>query len=108
MGFNRGASGNPGGRPKGAKGKKSLIKKELDAALRKGDWQAVLGAIIEKAKRGDMAACRLLVEYRWGKPVVAIESDVTVHTAETARQELETAFGITYVPTSAPAVAQVG
>ena len=98
MAFIKGQSGNAGGRAKGSKNKKTLIKRELDAALKRGDWKQVLSAIIEKAKKGDLKAAQILIDYKWGRPVVSLESDITVHTADTARQELETTFGIKYVP----------
>ncbi len=98
MAFVKGQSGNAGGRAKGSVNKKTLIRKELDAAIKKGDMKKVLCALLEKAKAGKMDAIKLLLEYRWGRPIVSLESDVTVHNADTARQELETTFGIQYVP----------
>ena len=95
--FQKGMSGNPGGNRKGTRYRKTLIRRESDAALTKDDLQQILEALIQKAKKGDFHAARLILSYRWGLPVVSVDSDLTVHTADSARAELENTFQIKYV-----------
>ncbi|MEQ6248951.1 DUF5681 domain-containing protein [Sulfitobacter sp. HNIBRBA3233] len=68
--FQKGKSGNPKGRPKGAKGLIASLNRELEAKImvREGDHsvyisKAEAGAkrLVELALKGDMAALRMLV-----------------------------------------------
>lgn len=99
--FQKGTSGNPGGNRKGTRYRKTLIRRELDAALSKDDLKQILCALIQKAKNGDFHAARLILSYRWGSPVVSVDSDLTVHTADSARDELLRTFNLTYIPSVA-------
>jgi|TARA_B100001964_G_scaffold172701_1_gene190165 hypothetical protein len=56
--FEKGRSGNPKGKPPGARNKASLM---LDHMLRE-DAAEVLTAVLEKAKAGDIQAARLLLD----------------------------------------------
>ena len=56
--FERGISGNPGGRPKGSRNKTSLAVE----ALLDGEAEGLTRKAIEKALDGDMAALRLCLE----------------------------------------------
>ena len=56
--FKKGQSGNPGGKPKGARNKATLAME----ALLDGEAEAITRKAIEKAKEGDMAAIRLCLE----------------------------------------------
>jgi Family of unknown function (DUF5681) len=56
--FNPGKSGNPAGRPKGARNKATIVVE----ALLDGDAEALMHKVIEKAKDGDMAALRFCLE----------------------------------------------
>ena len=56
--FKKGKSGNPKGKPKGARNKTTIAA----AALLDGDAEAITKKAIEKAKKGDMAAIRLCLE----------------------------------------------
>ncbi len=56
--FKPGQSGNPKGRPKGARNKTTIA---LEALL-DGEAEEITRKAIEKAKEGDMAAIRLCVE----------------------------------------------
>jgi len=56
--FKPGQSGNPAGRPKGARNKASVMAQRL----MEGQAEAVVQTVIEAALTGDMAACRLIVE----------------------------------------------
>ena len=56
--FPKGKSGNPKGRPKGARNKATLAAE----ALMDGDANAITKKLIELAKAGDMTAIRLCIE----------------------------------------------
>ena len=56
--FKKGQSGNPDGRPKGARNKATLAAE----ALLDGEAEALTRKAIEKALEGDMAAIRLCLE----------------------------------------------
>jgi hypothetical protein len=58
MPFEKGQSGNPGGRPPGARNKATLIA-EL---LLQGEAEAMTRLAIERAKAGDMAALRMVLD----------------------------------------------
>ena len=63
--FVKGVSGNPLGRPKGSKNKITLMKLALEGELRtqlKHDAQEILQVAIQKAKDGDTAMLKLLVD----------------------------------------------
>jgi hypothetical protein len=82
--FEKGKSGNPGGRPK-----KTPLTDELRKLLREkgsgGKWtnaHLVAWEMIQRATVGDVAAARLIFEYVEGKPTQRVEFDV----AEEARR----------------------
>ena len=56
--FEKGRSGNPAGKPKGARHKTTLLAEMLMA----DDVEAVVVAVINAAKGGDMAACRIILD----------------------------------------------
>jgi hypothetical protein len=56
--FKKGKSGNPKGKPKGARNKSTIAAE----ALLDGDAEAITRKAIEKAKDGDIAAIRLCLE----------------------------------------------
>ena len=60
--FKKGQSGNPSGRPVGARSKRMLA---LDA-LAEGEADAVVAAMLEKAKQGDVTAAGLILSRVWG------------------------------------------
>ncbi len=61
-----GESGNPAGRPKGAKDKK---KEEIRKLIREEvDFSRLVIAMEKKARNGSEPAARLLLEYAFGKP----------------------------------------
>ena len=68
--FCRGVSGNPGGRPRGARNRATLLADVLSDA----DAAAIVDAVVAKAKRGDMVAARLVLDRLWPKGrTVALE-----------------------------------
>jgi hypothetical protein len=58
MPFERGQSGNPAGRPPGARNKATLIAE----TLLQGETEALTRVVIERALAGDMAALRLCLD----------------------------------------------
>ena len=67
--FREGQSGNPAGRRPGSRNRASLV---LDA-LADGEAEAVLEAMVERAKQGDLKAAELVLARAWpvrkGRPV---------------------------------------
>lgn len=55
--FVKGQSGNPAGRPKGARGRYTAFRERVEDSL-----EDLVNVLIEKALEGDMAAMRLLLE----------------------------------------------
>src|SRR5262245_10737442 len=58
QGFQKGVSGNPSGRPPGARNYATRIAEELFD----GQAEGVCNAVIKKALKGDMVAARIVVE----------------------------------------------
>src|ERR1700704_4274620 len=58
MTFQNGESGNPAGRARGSRNKRTLLAEHL----LEGDTEAIVRSMIERAKEGDMAAVRLCVD----------------------------------------------
>lgn len=58
QGFKKGQSGNPSGRPKGARNKASV----LAQSLLEDQTDAVVKMVIKSALNGDMVACKLILE----------------------------------------------
>ena len=68
--FLPGTSGNPAGRPRGAKNRSTVMSQALSDA----DAAAIVDAVVAKAKRGDMVAARLVLDRLWPKGrTVALE-----------------------------------
>ncbi len=56
--FEKGRSGNPAGKPKGARHKTTLLAEKL----MQDDAEAVVKAVVDAAKGGDMTAARLVLD----------------------------------------------
>ena len=56
--FIKGQSGNPKGKPKGVR----HMATQISYALLDGNLQEVLKTVVERAKNGDMAACRMILD----------------------------------------------
>lgn len=56
--FVKGTSGNPKGKPRGVRHTAT----QISYALMEGNLEKVLAAVIDKAKSGDMAACRMIID----------------------------------------------
>lgn len=58
MTWTKGVSGNPGGRPKGARHKTTLLAEKLMAA----EAEAIVRAVLTAAAAGDLTACRIVLD----------------------------------------------
>jgi hypothetical protein len=56
--FPKGTSGNPAGKPKGARHRATIAAE----ALMSGEADAIVRAVIEKAKTGDMTAAKIILD----------------------------------------------
>ncbi len=56
--FVKGQSGNPKGKPKGVRHTAT----QISYALMEGKLEEVLATVIERAKNGDMAACKMVLD----------------------------------------------
>jgi hypothetical protein len=56
--FEKGQSGNPAGKPKGARHKTTLLAEKLMQA----DAEAIVKAVLDSAKGGDMTAARIILD----------------------------------------------
>ncbi len=67
--FRKGRSGNPAGKPRGTRNKLTVLAEKL----MEDDAESVTRAVVDKAKGGDMAAARLVLDRiappRKGRPV---------------------------------------
>jgi len=57
MPFEKGVSGNPAGRPKGALSKTSELRRQIES-----NAAEIIRAVIDKAIGGDMTACKILLD----------------------------------------------
>ena len=78
MQFRKGQSGNAKGRPKGTKNRTTIYRTALNAVVNVTREKAMWAAMLKKALNGDVAAARLIAEYKHGKPQQAVTLDATV------------------------------
>ena len=71
MPFQKGQIANPNGRPK--KSVEEKYTKAVYSAIKPEDLKEVVAAIIKSAKRGDMRAAKLVLDYTIGTPVQKTE-----------------------------------
>jgi hypothetical protein len=69
MAFKKGESGNPKGKPKGARHKTT----QLAYAMMEGGLETILDQVVAKAKAGDMLACRMIID-----KIIPAQKDRTV------------------------------
>jgi hypothetical protein len=75
--FKKGKSGNPNGRPTGKANKKTV---ELKTLLERIDWETVFDRLDNLSKQETatgLAALKLFLEYRFGKPREKENPDMT-------------------------------
>lgn len=78
MPYQKGKSGNPNGRPKGAKTHKTLLREQLfSKALGDSDLIEIIKSMGEMAKQGDAQAAKLLFEYHFGKPTQELDHHIS-------------------------------
>ena len=68
--FKPGQSGNPAGKPKGVRNRKTIVKEALECILDGSDQQvvdAITAAAIAKAMTGDIPAFNSLLDSAYGK-----------------------------------------
>lgn len=86
--FEKGESGNPNGRPKGAKGRATIARYwlEINQKLKNpitgteetmSQEDLMTLALIKKAREGDVAAYRALMDSGYGAPVQQVEQTQT-------------------------------
>ncbi len=78
--FQKGTSGNPSGKVKSAL-LTDAVRRQLSDS---GDLDAIATALIEKAKKGDLEAVKIIFDRLEGKPQVFLEADVNVFSWKTA------------------------
>lgn len=71
MPFQKGQIANPNGRPK--KSVEEKYTKAVYSAIKPVDIKDVVAAILKAAKRGDMRAAKLILDYTIGTPVQKTE-----------------------------------
>lgn len=88
--FPKGTSGNPAGRPKGARNKASVLAQKL----MESQTEAVVQTVINAALNGDMTACKLIVE-RMVPPMKerALDADAIKLPASVTAQNAGEVFG---------------
>ena len=69
------AKGNPGGPGNPFARQVAAFRQEFMAATTKEDIAAIARAMIEKAKDGDCAAARIVLQYTLGKPAATVDPD---------------------------------
>ena len=86
--FEKGVSGNPEGRPKGSKNRSTIARQWLEVNQRlknplTGNEETMSQedlmtlALIKKAREGDVAAYRALMDSGYGAPIQQVEVDQT-------------------------------
>jgi hypothetical protein len=99
--FEKGESGNPNGRPKGAKGRATIARYwlEINQKLKNpitgteetmSQEDLMTLALIKKAREGDVAAYRALMDSGYGSPVQQIEqTQTTVDLSDLTTDEIK-------------------
>lgn len=99
--FQKGESGNPNGRPKGAKGRATIARYWLEVnqklknpitgteeTMSQEDLMTL--ALIKKAREGDVAAYRALMDSGYGAPIQQVEqTQTTVDLSDLTTDEIK-------------------
>jgi hypothetical protein len=84
--WQKGTSGNPGGRPK-----KRMLDEVLAEMLQDGEGEATTAiavALLSKAKQGDLRVCQFIAERTQGKPQQKIGVDVGFNMTLSERMQI--------------------
>ncbi len=99
--FRPGQSGNPKGRPRGAKGFEAMLKRELDRKVpvtlngrstEISRSEAIMKRVAERALKGDLQAIRFIAEYD-SKIAAKIAAKIEAQLKEVANEFRESAAG---------------
>lgn len=82
MAFQKGQSGNPGGRPKEKPFADALRMEIASAGADKKALRAIARALIEKAQSGDLQAITVLADRLDGKPAQTLDATIRNITAK--------------------------
>jgi len=88
--FKKGESGNPNGRPKGSKNRSTIAKYWMEVIQdlknpitgedeRMSQEDLMTLALIKKARAGDVAAYKALMDSGYGAPIQQVESQISLH-----------------------------
>lgn len=90
--FEKGRSGNPQGRPRGAKSSVTALRKEL---ISDEDLQAIVDVVVGKAKEGDLTAAGMILDRRLPRLKVTadfgLEKDNLAEQLKAARERVAAA-----------------
>ena len=74
--YKKGYSGNPTGRPKGAKNRKTIVRQLLDSIDDEGitNTEIIIKALLKEAKEGNVRAFNVLMDSAFGKVTSQVET----------------------------------
>lgn len=90
--FKKGKSGNPDGRPKEIPELKTLLAEvlsDIHTSTGKSNAEAILRSLMQKALKGDVRACEVLLERGWGKVMQQMNLSGTVGVTDLSESELD-------------------
>ena len=78
--FEKGKGGNPNGRPKGSKNRRTIVREILDMVDKpsgKSNAEAITAALVKKALKGDVNAFKELMDSGFGKNTDVVDQTST-------------------------------